>query len=384
MELQRNLHAERKQEGSMEKRKFLIMTASIGAGHTQAAMAVRDALAEKFPDAEIHMLDFMDRRISVFNSMLKWLYLHMLDFVPNLYDVFYRISGGASGGTAARQLTAAGMYPVMARLLEKYQPDVLVCTHPFPEAAASLWKKMGSRELRLIAVLTDYSLHQIWVYPRVDAYFTATEEMRQGLISMGFAEEAVHACGIPVSSRIRQVPERRVIREALGVGAESRVVLLMGGGLGLGGIENTLDELESMSLPLTLFVIAGRNQELERRVAERAERSRQTIRVWGYTREVQSLMQASDILITKPGALTMSEAFALGLPMLLHEPIPGPETENAIYAETHGAAVWIHAGASLAAVLEDILQQPARLQAMSDAARACGKPDAASKIAAWL
>ncbi|MBR6906842.1 MAG: glycosyltransferase [Selenomonadaceae bacterium] len=368
----------------MEKRKFLIMTASIGAGHTQAAMAVRDALAEKFPDAEIHMLDFMDRRISVFNSMLKWLYLHMLDFVPNLYDVFYRISGGASGGTAARQLTAAGMYPVMARLLEKYRPDVLVCTHPFPEAAASLWKRMGSRELRLIAVLTDYSLHQIWVYPRVDAYFTATEEMRQGLISMGFAEEAVHACGIPVSSRIRQVPERRVIREALGVGAESRVVLLMGGGLGLGGIENTLDELESMSLPLTLFVIAGRNQELERRVAERAERSRQIIRVWGYTREVQSLMQASDILITKPGALTMSEAFALGLPMLLHEPIPGPETENAIYAETHGAAVWIHAGASLAAVLEDILQQPARLQAMSDAARACGKPDAASKIAAWL
>ncbi len=70
--------------------------------------------------------------------------------------------------------------------------------------------------------------------------------------------------------------------------------------------------------------------------------------------------------------------------MLLHEPIPGPETENAIYAETHGAAVWIHAGASLAAVLEDILQQPARLQAMSDAARACGKPDAASKIAAWI
>ncbi len=368
----------------MEKRKFLIMTASIGAGHTQAAVAVRDALAEKFPHAEIHMLDFMDRRISAFNSMLKWLYLHMLDFVPNLYDVFYQLSGGASGGTAARQLTAAGMYPVMARLLKKYQPDVLICTHPFPEAAASLWKRIGRRKLHLIAVLTDYSLHQIWIYPRVDAFFTATEEMRQGLISMGFAEASVQACGIPISPRIRQVPDRRVIREALGIGAESRVVLLMGGGLGLGGIENTLDELEGMRRPLTFFVIAGRNQELEQRVAERAERSRHQIRVWGYTREVQSLMQASDILITKPGALTMSEAFALGLPMLLHEPIPGPETENAVFAEARGAAVWIHAGESLAAVLEDILQHPARLQAMADAARACGKPDAANKIAAWI
>jgi processive 1,2-diacylglycerol beta-glucosyltransferase len=108
--------------------------------------------------------------------------------------------------------------------------------------------------------------------------------------------------------------------------------------------------------------------------------SHHKVLVWGYTDQVHFLMRAADLLITKPGALTISEAFVLGLPMLLHDPIPGPETENAIYATRHGAAVWLHPREDLARAVKNLLHGDA-LQKMSKAARTCAKPLAASEIA---
>ena len=363
-----------------ERKKILIMTASIGSGHVKAAEAIRDELRARFPEYEVRMLDFMDRRVSAINSLLKRLYLTMLDFVPNLYDVFYHIAGGASGGTAARQVFALLMYRTMARLIRRHAPDVLVCTHPFPEGAAALWKRIHRGDLRLVVVLTDYSLHPIWIYRQVDCFFTATEEMRQGLLQQGFPEDAVHACGIPLGPSIERAPGREEARSSLGISKEARVVLIMGGGLGLGGIEATLDELEKLELPLEFLVVAGRNRKLKSRLVARSETSRHGIRVWGYTGDVYVLMRAADLLVTKPGALTMSEALALGLPMLLHEPIPGPETENAIYAESHGAALWVRHGSSIAQILGRIFCEGDCLERMRARSRACGHPEAARNI----
>ncbi len=365
----------------MTKRKILIMSASIGAGHVKAAEAIRKELEDRFPEDSVRVLDFMDRRISVFHWLLKKLYLFMLDFVPNLYDVFYHVAGGPSGGTFARQLSAAAMYFPMAGLLRHHEPDLLICTHPFPEGAAALWKRIHGKSLPLMAVLTDFSLHQIWIYRQVDAFFTATEEMRNGLIEMGFPGESVHACGIPIVPIHDSAEKRAAYRAEMEIPEASHVLLLMGGGLGIGGIEETLDELESLDMSLTVLVVAGRNQKLQNRVTERRTDSRHDLRVWGYTREIAKLMQVSDLLITKPGALTISEAFCMGLPMLLHEPIPGPETENAIYAEEHGAAVWVHHGESMVRILRELLESPERLKRMAECAAACGKPEAVSKIA---
>ncbi len=365
----------------MKKRKILIMSASIGAGHVKAAEAIRRELVLRYPEDSVRILDFMDRRISFFHWLLKKLYLFMLDFVPNLYDVFYHAAGGASGGTFARQISAIVMYYPMSRLIRHNQPDLLICTHPFPEGAAALWKRIHGVKLPLAAVLTDYSLHQIWIYRQVDMFFTATEDMRDGLIRMGFSPESVHACGIPIVPLKFDIDERIALRKTMGIREGVHVLLLMGGGLGIGGIEETLDELETMKPPMIILVVAGRNEKLRSRVEKQAAASVHEIRVWGYTQDIPHLMQVSDLLITKPGALTISEAFCMGLPMLLHEPIPGPETENALYAEQHGAAVWVHRGESLREKLKSILENPDQLRQMRTSALHCGRPEAVRKIA---
>lgn len=360
------------------------MTASIGSGHIRAAEAVEQELRRSFPNDEIRVVDFMSHKTSRLNGLLKSLYLKMLDFVPNLYDVFYKVSGGGGSGILAQTMFAGLMYGTMRRILLEHRPDVLLCTHPFPEGAAALAKRFGHGGFLIAAVLTDYSLHQIWIYPQVDLYFTATEEMREGLIKRGFSPETVRAPGISVAEGIREAPSREEARREMGLPGDARVLLLMGGGLGLGGIASSLRELEQVERPLFLLVIAGRNEELRKRVEAWGRDTRHEVRVWGYTDRVYELMAASDLLITKPGALTMSEAFVLGLPMLLHEPIPGPETENAVYASERGAALWIHRGESLAVAVEQVLFDASRLASMQKAALSCARPHAARDIVEGL
>ena len=360
--------------------KILILTASIGSGHIKAAEAVETELRRLLPDAEITTVDFMARRISRIHCFMKDFYLMMLAFVPNLYDVFYKLSGGSLGGTLVQNAFAWVMMPVMKKLVRRYEPDLVLCTHPFPEGAASLLRRRNEEHYRLATVMTDYSLHQIWLYPAVDRYYMATEEMRMGMIGHGFAISTLCVSGIPVAGTLQEMTDKASVRHAMAIPEGQPAVLLMGGGLGLGGIESNLRDLEKIEKRLTILVVAGRNQRRMERVQDMAYASHHQVLVWGYTDQVHFLMRAADLLITKPGALTMSEAFVLGLPMLLHDPIPGPETENAIYATQHGAAVWLHPRENLARAVETLLCGDA-LSEMSRAARGCARPDAAAAIA---
>ena len=340
----------------MAAKKILILTASIGSGHIKAAEAVAEELVRQQPDAEITTIDFMARSTSFWHWLTKKIYLEMLNFVPNLYDVFYKLSSSETGGSCGKNMFALFMLPVFNRLQAEYRPDCVICTHPFPAGTVSLWKERHHSKLPLSVVMTDYSLHPMWLCKGVDSYFMATEDMRQEMIAQGFAADMLHAEGIPISADVRGLPAKDELRKTLGIAPEKRVILLMGGGLGLGGIERTLQELEKIKQPLVLLVVAGRNEQLRQQAEDFAGGSHHIIRTWGYTDEVKRLMGAADLLITKPGALTISEAFALGMPMLLHDPIPGPETENAVYATRHGAAVWLHPGEKLAAAVEEIFR----------------------------
>lgn len=365
------------------KQNILILTASIGSGHIKAAEAIEIELRRLLPEAEITTVDFMDSRISRIHWFMKKFYLVMLAFVPNLYDVFYKLSGGSSGGTLVQNAFAYVMMPAMKKLVRRYEPDLVLCTHPFPEGAASLLKRRQQEHYRLATVMTDYSLHQIWLYPSVDRYYMATEEMRMGMIGHGFAVDTLMVPGIPVAGVLQDMKDKEGVRRAMAIPEGQPAILLMGGGLGLGGIESNLRDLEKIEKRLTILVVAGRNERLKDRVQDMGLVSHHQVLVWGYTDQVHFLMRAADLLITKPGALTISEAFVLGLPMLLHDPIPGPETENAIYATQNGAAVWLHPREDLARAVENLLWGNA-LQVMSEKARACAKPRAALEIASDL
>ena len=159
----------------------LILSASIGSGHTKAAQAL-----QKIFGVDAQVVDFMARDVSILNWLTKKIYLTALKFIPDLYDRIYKFVGARRSGIFARLLTSATMYFPFTKIIKNFRPDVVICTHPFPEAAASLWKFLhakSSENFLLAAVLTDYSLHEIWIYSEVDIYFVATDEMKNELAS---------------------------------------------------------------------------------------------------------------------------------------------------------------------------------------------------------
>lgn len=347
--------------------KILILSASIGSGHTRAALALQKIFGES-----AQVVDFMAKEISLLNWLTKKFYLAALRFIPDLYDRIYKLADGKKVGVSTRFLSSALMYLPFARLLNKFRPDVVICTHPFPEAAASLWKFLHAKSERnflLAAVLTDYSLHEIWIFGEVDAYFVATEEMRRELSTHCRAGQKIFATGIPIDekfSRVEKIPD-----------APRTTILIMGGGLGLGSIEETLAELDKVELPLKILVVAGQNENLLARLWR--TKISHPLEIFGYVSQVDKLMAAADLLITKPGALTMTEAFAAGLPLILHAPIPGPEFKNATYAVAHGAAISV-GDKKISAVVKELLSDPLRLAEMKLCAKKISNPCAAAEI----
>ena len=368
----------------MKGRSFLIIAASIGSGHIKAAEAVSDELRIKYPDASIEIVDFTEWKISWATAFMKACYLFMLKFIPNLYELMYRFTGGKAGGLSVQSLISAITSADIASLVKKYRPDAIVCTHPFPAGAASWRKEKHPEEFLFSTVITDYSVHQMWIYTNAECYFVAREAMKTDLISAGLPAGNVWVTGIPVKASFHQHEDKSSVLEGLGFDPEIPTVLIMGGGLGLGGMEYTLKTLEKVEQKLQLIVIAGRNEELKRRLEETAKDSRQTVRVLGFTQAVRDYMAAADLLISKPGALTITEALSAELPMVLHEPIPGPETENAVYISRLGAAVWVNKEAQLEEELKGIFDSADKLSAMREREHALKRPYAARDIAEIL
>lgn len=367
----------------MERARILILTASIGSGHMRAAEAIRAALAEHEQTDTMHVdvVDFMAREVSTVHYLMKRIYLTMLRFVPDLYDVFFRLAGKNTSGGIVRSAFAQVMVRTMGRIIKAYAPDLIIATHPFPEGAAALWRMRYGGTFALAALLTDYALHAIWLVRGVDQYFVATNTMADEMAERGFDPHTVRATGIPIV-RANYSLAREAAQKQAGLTEDLPTLLLMGGGLGLGGMDRTLAALEEVEQRLSILVVAARNAALEAHARSAACSSRHVIRVFSYTDQVSVLMRAADLLITKPGGLTISEAFAAGLPLLLHDPIPGPETENAIYATRRGAAVWLHPGERMAPAVEEILAH--RIPAMRRAARDCACEDAARHVADTL
>ncbi len=368
----------------MKEKVFLIIAASIGSGHMKAAEAVADELKLECHEARVHVVDFSEWRISAMTALMKWGYLGILRFVPNLYDLMYRFTGGKAGGLSVQSLISAVISWDFSALLRKYRPDMVICTHPFPAGAASWRKQRHPEEFLFATVITDYSVHQMWIYPNPDLYFVARESMKTDLIAAGLAPERVMVTGIPVTARFRRREDRGAILGSLGLSADMPVILLMGGGLGLGGVEFALDELDKLERPLQCLVVAGRNEALKARVEKLATSFHHPLVAIGYSSRVSEFMAAASFLISKPGALTISEALSLELPMILHDPIPGPETQNAVYMARKGAAIWVNDEKKLLPAVVRLLSEPETLAAMQKRSHEMKRPYAARDIAREL
>lgn len=353
-------------------RKFYILTASIGTGHSQAARAIAEAIRKMHPSDSVSVLDFISSDMLSIDHMIKDSYLKMIETFPSMYDHLYSHSQKSSFGQFTQKLLNVTFKRRMKKLITTLKPDGIIFTHPFPAGAADSLRKEGEANIPLIGVITDFDAHQLWVNRNLDALCVANQALKDMLISYDMPANKIHVTGIPVRSSFYKA-------EKMGMKKEKGTVLVMGGGLGLGNVIDNISRLDTVQEISKFIVVTGKNIDLYEKVATLADSLQHPVELHSYTNKVADLMARSELLVTKPGALTCTEAMVMHLPMILVNTLPGQERANAMHMKRMGCAEWVKRG-ELAETARRMLRNPESIDKMS---KACGTdhPDSAIHVA---
>ena len=355
----------------MAKKKVLIMSASIGTGHTQAAHAIEEYLNRLPEKCDVEQFDFISNDVLSLDNIVKETYLKILDLFPMVYDLMYYSSQGFKKGMVVKTLFSWGLKRRMLRVLADKNPDLIIFTHPFPAGAAALLKRQHRLDIPLIGVITDFAIHPLWVYPQIDTYFIAASPLKEELMRQHVSEDRIIVSGIPVRDVFHQ--HRWHWDETI---HGRKNVLIMGGGLGMGSMKEALIELDRLNSVDDFTVVTGYNADLYDELCRVRQDLRHPVEILGYTNHIPELMVRSSLLVTKPGALTCTEAATVQVPTVLYSPIPGQEEANASYMQQKGCACWVKDRHDLSHVVDTLLVSPERLQAMSSASLACHRDGA--------
>lgn len=313
----------------MAKRRILLLSEGFGAGHTKAAQATAAMLRRHAPDVQTRVLELGSFLHPTLMPLILSAYRRTLTASPSLYAKLYRSQYNKSLSKGTELLLHRLFYARTARVLRQLRPDSVVCTHPFPGAVISRLKRSGL-QVPLYTVITDYDAHGTWVNQETDAYFVSTLEVQQKLIQRGVAKSRIEVTGIPVHPDFWEGHDRTELRQRLHL-KEMPTVLVMGGGWGIVDDSGLFAELSRWRESVQLVIGLGNNTQAQLQLKQDPRFQHPNVHVLGYTSEMDLWMEAADLLITKPGGLTCSEAMAKGLPMLFFNAIPGQEETNGQY-----------------------------------------------------
>ena len=371
----------------MAARSLVILSVSAGAGHVRAAEALRARALQAYPGVKTIHLDLMEWVPSMFRKVYAESFLYVVERYPEIWGYLYGRTDQppkAYSKTEALRKALERLNTVrFIKVLKELDPDHVVCTHFLPAQLLSRKLAKGAFKLPVWVQVTDFDVHRLWIHPHMAGYFAASGEVAWRMADRGIDPSTIQVTGIPIMPVFYSRREKGECATGLGLDPARPDLALMAGGAGVGagtgggGLGQTAARLLAMPGDFQLLALAGRNEKLLADLRRLAEAHPGRLFPLGFTRTIERIMKASDLAITKPGGLTSSECLAMGLPMILVNPIPGQEERNADYLLEHGVALKAYDGAGLEYRIGDLLANPDRLGRLRDNALALAKPDAA-------
>jgi processive 1,2-diacylglycerol beta-glucosyltransferase len=312
--------------------------------------------------------------------MINW-YPKVIKKIPLIWGAVYDNQDFADATRDLRRFLNRFYFGRMGSILKEHNPDAIICTQAAPCQVVAAYKKEKGNGLPLAAVITDYLVHPYWLHDNVDLYIVPTEETKETLIERGIPGRKIKEIGIPIDPKFMSSYDKVRRKLELGLPAEVTTLLITGGSRGMIPVEKILRLLSEVNAPFQAIIVAGRNRKRWLRAKKMERKLAFTTKVLSYTESMDSLMDASDLIITKPGGLTCAEALAKGLPLIIVRPISGHEERNGRYLIDQGAALGIEHLKDLPEVMEDLLLSPLKIEEMSRKARVLSRPKAAEQAA---
>lgn len=365
-----------------QRSRLVILSASSGSGHTRAGEALEAAAAGMPEIASVRHIDVLEYASSLFGVLYSDLYEQMVKKTPTLWGWWYDQSDAPWKGEQFRvAMERFQMIPLM-ECLKAEAPDITICTHFLASDIVSYMLQHEQIATRHAVVVTDLHVHALWLCHQFEHYFVPTDESAYYLRQIGFPDDRITVTGIPIHPAFSQSMDREVLRRKFDVDPSVPVVLLSAGTFGMESSLVAIRALMKMEMPAQIVSLCGKNEALLSEVlhATEAAPAHLKFRALPYTTEMHEWMAIADLFIGKPGGLTISEAMASALPMVLLNPIPGQEEINAASMLEHGMAVSPTDVVTLPYKVDLLLREPQHLAGMRDRMKQRAQPRAAYTI----
>jgi processive 1,2-diacylglycerol beta-glucosyltransferase len=361
--------------------RILIATETAGGGHLAAAAALDEAWRSLRPKDTVERLDLVKLFSPLHRKVHAAGYEKLVAHAPDVWGMIFTKTDDPKVALRLNRIKA--LFPSRARRrfenhISEFKPDVVLCTHYEPvEALGQMRRKQKSKPPFVVSVVTDFEAHALWMDTDVDLYAVAAEETKARLIARGATADNIIATGIPVGAKFATKVDARAIRKAMGLRDDLPTLLVLSGGFGMGPVGKILTALDKVTGTFQTVVVCGRNEELRRDLA--AQDRKHPTRVLGFASNMHELMTVADLILTKPGGLTSSEALALGKPLFILDPIPGQEAANSDFLLERGAAAKVNRMEDLPFRIEQLLGSK-KLADMAKAAKALGRLKSAEAV----
>ena len=361
--------------------KILILSVKAGMGHHATGMALKNEFESH--GAACVMLDAFEYVTPILSETISRGYLLSTKLTPKMYGQFYRLAEKKQSvdpsflqKTLNRLLSSKLM-----KFIKSYEPDAIISTHIFAAQIVSYLKEKQKINCLTLGIITDFTVHPFWEETNLDYYVTASRLLNLQLEKKGISPKKALPVGIPIHPKFgRSIPKGEA-RAQLGI-EEKQTILVIMGSMGYGHIMKELLTLDDMKGDFQVLCVCGNNKRLRALVSGHVWKKR--MHVYGYVDNVDVMMDAADIIVTKPGGLTTSEFLAKGLPAIVLDPIPGQEDRNVEFLLNNGLAIKVSKTFPIDEAVYQLLLHEWRLELLSTAAKFMGKPDAAADICSFV
>ncbi len=450
--------------------RVLVLSASTGGGHKRASQALQRYIELNQPESEVKIIDALEEVGHLFNKTVSDGYTFMAKKTPYLYgNVYDKSDKETTMNTAVTKVTQQ-LAKRLCPYIENYNPDVIISMHPFATTMISKLKADGMIDIKLIAVVTDFSPHRTYINTDVDAYVVSSQEMVRELEGYGIDEKIVYPVGIPIDPVFYEQYDREELLKEMSFDPDKKTILIMAGSFGVTDILKIYQYISDIEEEFQIIVITGRNQklydsfekmfsdadykkkqeraknikenssnkfdkvlddlvenisksrenEITRTIKETNEKykeqrqkirlkvkSRQTeikeellestlikkiylsnkysevtkpTKLLFFVNDVNKYMNVSDLIITKPGGLTVSESLASSLPMAIFQAFPGQEEQNANFLVRNNMAIQLPKGEKCKNAIEELIVHPEKLEDMKKACVKFTNSQSAKKV----
>jgi 1,2-diacylglycerol 3-beta-galactosyltransferase len=365
-------------------RQMLFLFSDTGGGHRSSAEAVAEAIQDRYGErAQIEMVDVLADYAPWPFSQASDIYPYMVRLRGLPWALGYRLSDGPR----RVRLFVKSCWPLahmaLLHLFNNHSADVIVSFHPAYNHAITRAMAETRIKTNLLTMVTDLATaHSFWMAPGIPYCLVPTEAVRQRALDCGLPAERIQVTGLPVSPRFVRTAQRDAleVRRRLGLKPDLPMVLLVSGAEGMGPVHRLCRSVIDSGVRAQLVIITGRNERLRTRLS--AETWPLPVRIEGFVQNMHEWMRAANLLVTKAGPSTVSEALVMGLPMVLSGALPGQERPTVDYVVRAGAGVWAPTATQVARAISNLLAPgTSELARMATRARAIARPNAAWRAA---